>query len=105
MIMMGLENPTLNEQNLSLLEKKIETNKADVSDYKRLELYLSSIGVARNYLINLLKEKGIESYEEFIFERNQSFEKKNRDVEGILLGYVLGAIGVLKKYTRTNNLR
>ena len=99
------ENPTISLPELVELERKIKGNNATQKDYERLEFYLSSAGVEKDFLLNVLKEKNIFSFEEFITERNKPIGRKNQAVDGMLLGYIIGTIGALKEYVSLNNLK
>ena len=99
-----VEKANLNLTNLSLLESKVVANEANESDYQTLEVYLSNLGVPKNYLLDLLRDKGILSYTQYIIERKNKSESQNRDANGLLLGNILGAIKALKDYAKINNL-
>lgn len=96
-MMAQIENPQLTIESLGILEKKIELNTAMPEDYKRLDGYLTSIGL-KPYVIEVLKEYEFNSYEEYILERKKSYELKERITESTILGTILGIISGLKKY-------
>jgi len=91
------QNPKLDIATLSLLKKKIEENKANPEDYKTLDYFLNSFGY-ESFILDSLKEYNIYSYEEYILEREKSFDLRNRYVNGSVLGIILGAISALEKY-------
>jgi len=95
------QNPKLDKETLSLLKNKIETNTATKEDYEKLDYFLSPFGV--DNFIEILKENGINSYEEYIIERKKDIEKRNRHANGVVLGSIMGAISALEKYI-TNKL-
>ena len=93
---MAIENSNLSIEELSLIEGKIESNIAIVSDYEKLDYFLSTIG-SPNYLLQRFRKHQINSYEEFIVERKKK-ENKDSAVNGILIRNVFGAINILKSY-------
>ena len=99
---MTIQNPKLDIETLSLFKKKIEINEASPEDYKTLDFFLTSFGV-NNFILNQFNEYNIHSYDEFILERKKRFGERNRIVDGILLGKIMGAISALDKYI-TNRL-
>jgi hypothetical protein len=97
------ENPKLDISTLSLLNKKIQLNSATGDDYKMLDYFLSPFfGI--DFVLNKLKENNIYSYEEYIIERTKPISQKNRAVDGLILGTIMGAISVLEKYI-SNQIR
>src|ERR1035437_8567688 len=92
------ENPNkLSADTLNKLEQKILSNKIDIEDLKILESFMSSI-LYENYLLSQFRESGINSFDDFIFEKSKPEEKRNRVVDGYLMGVLTGAINSLKKY-------
>lgn len=89
-----MENPKLSIDDLSTIEDKIKNNSAVTTDYEILDNYLSFNGVD-NYILNKLREKRINNYNEFINLR----KNKNSDADiNMLVGAVLGVISVLKNF-------
>lgn len=89
-----IENPKLSIDDLNTIEDKIKKNSAVTTDYEILDNYLSFIGVD-NYILNKLREKRINNYNEFINLR------KNKNSDGdinMLVGSVLGVISILKDF-------
>jgi hypothetical protein len=91
------ENINLTIEAISLIEKRILTNKETEDDYRTLDTYLSSTGVGKEYLLEKFRENNIPSYGDFVFEK---LNTKNRVVEGILMGYVKGVIQFLKDFIK-----
>jgi hypothetical protein len=91
------QNPKLDNITLSLFKNKMQMNTASVEDYKILDYFLSPY-FGDGYILNKLKENKIFSYEEYILERTKPISQKNRAVDGVILGAILGTISVLEKY-------
>src|ERR1700733_9243186 len=90
-----IENPKISIEELNLAEEKIKNNSATNIDYENLDKYLAFIGFG-NYILNKLKEKRVNNYNEFIYLR------KNKNVHSgdinMLVGSALGVVSVLKKF-------
>ena len=91
------QNPKLDIITLSLFKKKIQMNTATPDDYKTLDYFLSSF-FGNDFLLKKLKENDIYSFEEYIIERTKPISQKNRSVDGVILGTIMGSISVLEKY-------
>jgi histidyl-tRNA synthetase len=92
-MMSTIENPKYTTEDLNKLEHKIKENKAEVKDYEYLDNYLSFLGIP-NFLLNKLREKNIDGYAEFIYERNLN---SNKSIS-LLVGIALGVVSTLRKY-------
>ena len=92
------KNSRLTKEALDIIESKIVINEAKSDDYQQLDYFLSSSLGQNGYIIGTLKEKNISSYEAYVLERKKAISIRNPDVEGIILGNIIGAIEVLKKY-------
>lgn len=91
-----IENPLITIESLSLFEKKVESGEITSNELKILDDFISNVTNYKDYLLTELKEYNINSYEEYTVERKSI--NRNRAVDGILLGKILGAINILKKY-------
>lgn len=96
------QNPKLDIETLSLLRRKIEINEASPEDYKILDYFLQVFDY-KNFILEKLRKYEIYSYEEYIIERKQRSDLRNKNVNGDMLGIILGAISALEKYI-TNKL-
>jgi len=103
MTTMITENPQLSKIELSLLKSKVEANSATAKDLENLDYFLGWLS-SSGFLLQNFKEKGINSYEEFIVQRNKPSDKKNPLVEGYLYGIILGAISTLEQYLNTKQV-
>lgn len=96
---MTINNPQLDVSKLHQLKTKILNNSATAEDYELLDFFLSGIGFD-NYISNKLTQNGINSYQEFIDERNKPLGQKNTAVDGVLLGNILGTIPSLLNFIK-----
>lgn len=94
--MTSINNETFSVEELSLFEQKVEMGILEVNDYKRLNTFLTQLGLT-DYLLNRLKELNIYSFEEYVLaiknERNSMLEAKFK-------GSVFGVISVLKSFVK-----
>jgi len=79
---------------LETLSKKIETNSANLDDYKQYENILLNSGLSREYIYNFLNRAGFKTWEEFASARNDKEKEKNisSTVIGGIIGLGLGLI-------------
>ena len=75
---------------LESLTKKIEQNTANLEDYKRYEVLLTSGGVNHNYIFTYLNKAGFRGWEEFIAARQKKQTEAN--TVGALIGLGLGLL-------------
>lgn len=88
-----IENPKISIEELNKLEERIKQNNAGPNDYDLLDSYLSFLGV-KNYIITRLREKNINSYEDFIYQRKTS----QNSAVNMLVGGILGVVSYLRKH-------
>ena len=93
-MMMGtIENPKISIEDLNNMEKRIKENTATSIDYKKLDDYLSFLGI-KNYIITKLHSSKIDDYQDFIYQRTN----KNSSELNKLVGSVLGVISYIKNH-------
>ncbi len=88
-----IRNPILTISQLNELKDLVKDNKARAEDYEKLDDHLSYLGID-NYIIGKFKESGIDSYEDFIYERKNNTSSRIN----FLVGSVYGVISTLKKH-------
>jgi hypothetical protein len=92
---MTIENPRLDQEELTRLERKISNKSASADDYEILDYFLSSRGLPE-YIGKTLKDYGISTYTEYI-ERTQGLNDPiNQKIINNVTGSALGIISFLK---------
>jgi len=83
----------LNE--LEVLTQRIEQNTATLTDYKRYEMLLLNGGLTHSYIFSYLNRAGFNTWEDFVLARRNK-EMRNKDVEGAVVGGLIGlGLGLL----------
>jgi hypothetical protein len=90
-------NPKLDSEYLEILKKKVDSNRANSAEYKILDDNISSLIGQNNSIIKILNASGFESYDEYINERKKNISERTPEVEGTILGKILGTISAFGK--------
>ena len=79
---------------LELLSKKIESNSADLNDYKRYENILLNSGLNKSFIYDFLNQAGFQNWEQFVSARKDKEKEKNigTAIIGGIIGLGLGLI-------------
>jgi hypothetical protein len=91
-------NPNFTKEEVDSLQKKIEKNSATIEDYKVLDYFMSLNGTGKEFFLRSLKEKDIDSYDEFIKDRNnfQNIGEKQRgNINIIVNGTIISIFSFL----------
>ncbi|MBS1777820.1 MAG: hypothetical protein JST70_00750 [Bacteroidetes bacterium] len=91
------ENIQFTLSDLELFEKKVRNNEAELSEYLRFDKFIQTQGLS-TYLNEKIKENGLSSFEDYLYER----KRRGIDTSGVT-GTILGITSTLKKYL-TNTL-
>lgn len=96
-MMMAIENPVLNLENLSFLKKKIDLNDAGQEEFEKLQFFLNLIGVDTGLLMKELKYNGINSFEEYKLLSQKDPKQKNvRAFKSYALGTMIALQSKIK---------
>lgn len=94
-------NPELNLEIIVALIKKAEADTLTCNDLERIDFYLSCRADGlNNYILRNFKSHGIESYAHYLLEKTKPREMRNRWVDGICKGTILGSLEVLSDFLK-----
>jgi hypothetical protein len=91
-----IENPEFNIDALLGIKNRIESKSETIDDYKKLDYFLSSVGLS-NFILNNIKEKGFTSYQNYIDTRKSNNPSKDLISESYVYGVIIECLNILMR--------
>jgi hypothetical protein len=92
----AFENPYVDIESLSFLERKVNSDKVTATDIERLDLILRGYGF-KEFIISRFMQLGISSYKDYIQLLSLEDDYQSKLTKSTAKGIILGSIGALKE--------